>query len=189
MKSDPVMAGLARSLDVTRYQVRPDHFRGLVGSIISQQLSTKAAAAIRERFIKVLGSKKYSHKHILKASSEDLRAAGLSGSKVRYIIGLAEASASKALDLKKIQSMEDEAVIESLTAHKGVGRWTAEMFLMFYLGRPDVFSLGDGGLRNAVTRLYKLKSPTPGRIMRIAENWKPYRSAASLYLWTSLDNE
>jgi DNA-3-methyladenine glycosylase II len=188
LKSDPKMAELVRTMDTSRFKVRSHHFRSLVSSIISQQLSTKAAATIRARFMQALGSKNFTPKQIVQTPFQKLRAAGLSGSKIDFIKGLAVAIEAKELDFRKMRAMGDEQVIETLIEHKGVGRWTAEMFLIFSLGRPDIFSLGDGGLKNAVIKIYKLKNPTPEKIRKIAERWRPYRSMASLYLWASLDN-
>lgn len=185
---DSKMATLIMSHNVERFKIRENSFHGLVESIISQQLSTKAAATIRKRFRDLLGSKNYTYRHILKTSADQLRAVGLSANKARYIQGLAAAMEAKTLDFKKLAKMEDEQVIEELVKHKGVGRWTAEMFLIFTLGRPDVFSLGDWGLRNAIIRIHKPKNTDPGTILKISEKWKPYRSTACLYLWASLDN-
>jgi len=187
LKSDPKMAELVRKLKIERFSLRENHFRSLVGSIGSQQLSTKAAHTIRERMIQALGSRSFTHKHILKTPFAKLRAAGLSGSKVRFIKGLAKAMDEKKLDFKKLQKLQDEQAIQELIKHKGVGRWTAEMFLIFSLGRQDVFSHGDGGLKNAIMKIYKPKSAKD--LERITAKWKPYRSAASIYLWASLDNK
>ena len=181
------MAILVRTLNTERYKVRENHFRGLVGSIISQQLSVKAAETIRNRFVRVLGSKTFTHKHILQTPFKKLRLAGISGSKVQFIKDLAKAMELKKLNFRKIQQMDDEQVIEALTEFKGVGRWTAEMFLIFSLNRPDVFSLGDGGLKNAIIKIYKPKNHNPQTFLRIAQKWQPYRSIASIYLWASLD--
>ncbi|MBX4188389.1 MAG: DNA-3-methyladenine glycosylase 2 family protein [Candidatus Doudnabacteria bacterium] len=188
-KSDPVMADLVKRLDVSRYQIRDNTFRGLVESIISQQLSTKAARTIRKRFWEVLGTRLYKPQHILKTDIRKLRSCGLSGSKALFIKGLALAVSSKKLNLKQVHAMDNEQVIEELIKHKGVGKWTAEMFLIFSLGRLDVFSLGDWGLRSAMIKLYKLKKPSEKKLLTIAEKWKPYRSVASFYLWASLDNQ
>lgn len=187
-QADPKMAALIKNHKVDRFKIRENSFHGLVESIISQQLSTKAARTIRERFRLTLGSPNYTYKHILKTPFEKLREAGLSGSKARYIQGLALAMESKTLNFKKLITLDDEQVIEELVKHKGVGRWTAEMFLIFTLGRPDVFSVGDWGLRNAVIKIYKPKNAETNTILRISEKWKPYRSTACLYLWASLDN-
>lgn len=189
LQADPRMAKLVRELKVDRFQIRENEFRALVGSIISQQLSTKAAATIYKRMYEALGTKNYTHKQILKTSFQKFRAAGLSGSKVKYIKGLAKAMGAKRLNFKKIRQMDDEQVIAELVQHKGIGRWTAEMFLIFSLGRPDVFSTGDGGLRSAVVKIYKPKSYEAKHVNRITDKWKPYRSLASLYLWASLDNQ
>jgi DNA-3-methyladenine glycosylase II len=186
-KSDPKMAELVRTLTTERFFLRENHFRGLVGSIVSQQLSTKAARTIYSRLMEILGTKSYTHKHILKTSFLKLRRAGLSGSKVRFIKGLAKAMEDKKLNFRKIKTLADEEVITELIRHKGVGRWTAEMFLIFSLGRPDVFSHGDGGLKNAIIKIYKPKSARD--VHKITEKWRPYRSIASLYLWASLDNQ
>jgi DNA-3-methyladenine glycosylase II len=189
IKADPRMGKLVKSLKMERYQLRENNFRALVESIISQQLSTKAAATIIKRFRAALGSNNYNHKHILNTPFRKLRGAGMSGSKARFIKGLAVAMEAKKLDFKKIRTMDNEQVIEELIQHKGVGRWTAEMFLIFSLGRLDVFSLGDGGLKSAILKIYKPKNSNPKTLLRIAEKWKPYRSIASLYLWASLDNK
>lgn len=188
LKSDPHMATLVRSVSIARFVPRPNHFRALVSSIISQQLSTKAAASIKQKFYKTLGTEKYNFQRILDAPVRNLRQAGLSGSKVRYIKALAAAMEAKQLNFAKIKKMDDEQIIAQLTRHHGIGRWTAEMFLIFSLGRPDVFSLGDWGLRSAIVKIYKPKNTNPKTILALAEKWRPYRSAACLYLWASLDN-
>lgn len=188
VKSDPHMAGLVRHLNVDHNQQRKNNFRSLVGLIISQRLSAKAATTIKKRFQKILGFDSYSSKHILKASIKELRNAGLSRSKVNFIKGLAAAKETGQLNFRKFELMENEQIIQELTQHKGVGRWTAEMFLIFSLGRKDVFSLGDSGLKSAIRKIYKPENSDPKNLLKIAENWRPYRSIASLYLWASLDN-
>ncbi len=189
LKSDPKMRELVQTLKMRKYELRENEFRALVGSIISQQLSTKAASTINRRMCEAIGTNKYSHKQILKIIPAKLRAAGLSGSKVTYIKALAKAMDQKKLDFNKIRKLADEEVITELIQHKGIGRWTAEMFLIFSLGRPDVFSIGDGGLKSALTKIYKPKNLEPKTLERITDKWKPFRSIASLYLWASLDNE
>jgi len=188
LKSDPRMARLVKTLKVDRFQIRPNHFHSLVYSIIGQQLSTKAAATIRARVIETLGSEKFTYKDILKTSVEKLRAAGLSGNKVRFIKALGVSMEAKKLNFRKIVKMTDEEVIVELVQHDGIGKWTAEMFLIFSLGRQDVFSLGDLGLKTAIMRIYKPRNAESKTLLRIAEKWRPYRSIASLYLWASLDN-
>jgi DNA-3-methyladenine glycosylase II len=170
---------------------RRDHLSALVGSIVSQQLSTKAAATIFGRLAAL-----FPDEHIPDAAALDaiddltLRGVGLSRQKVGYLRDLSMRIRDGRLQLDELESLPDEAVIERLTAVKGFGRWTAEMFLMFRLHRPDVLPAGDLGIVNAVQRLYRLrKRPDAKRILKIGETWKPYRSVASWYLWQTLRNE
>jgi DNA-3-methyladenine glycosylase II len=170
---------------------RKDHLSALVGSIVSQQLSTKAAATIFGRFAAL-----FPDQHIPSAEAIDavdaaaLRGVGLSGQKAGYLRDLCARIRDGRLDLDALDALPDEAVIERLTAVKGFGRWTAEMFLMFRLHRPDVLPAGDLGIVNAIQRLYKLrKRPDAKRVLKIGDAWKPYRSVASWYLWQTLKNE
>jgi DNA-3-methyladenine glycosylase II len=170
---------------------RKDHLSALIGAIVSQQLSTKAAATIFGRLVAL-----FPDGHILDAaaiagqSDAALRAVGLSGQKVGYLRDLSARIADGRLQLDELDALPDEDVIERLTAVKGFGRWTAEMFLMFRLHRPDVLPGGDLGIVNAIQRLYRLrKRPDARRILRIGEAWRPYRSVASWYLWQSLKFE
>lgn len=188
-QSDPQMAKLVKTLTLNKFELRENSFRSLIRSIVSQQLSTKAARSIYAKLTQILGSKKYRHKQILSTSTAKLRTAGLSSSKVEFIKGVAIAMDKKQLDFRKIKNLTDEEVIAELIKLKGIGRWTAEMFLLFSLGRPDVFSLGDWGLRNAITKIYNIKIKDLKKIQRISDKWKPYRSLASLYLWASLNNQ
>ena len=165
-----------------------DIFTDIVRQIIGQQLSGKAADTIEGRFKKLLKkTNPFSPSEILKLDSEVIRAAGLSYSKIKYIKGLAHAVIEKDLDLTTIEKLSDEDVIVHLTKIKGIGRWTAEMTIMFTLRRPDVFSLGDAGLRNAIHKLYGIATDDLDRISALSMTWKPYRTFASRYLWKSLD--
>jgi DNA-3-methyladenine glycosylase II len=163
-----------------------DHFEGLVSAIASQQLSTKAAATIFAR-VKALGLDETGKLHpatLLSRDEATLRAAGLSGQKTRYIRDICEKVRSGALALDTLHARDDEAVIEALCSVKGVGRWTAEMFLMFRLGRPDILPVGDLGIQKGMMRLFGLrKLPTPERMVKLAKPFQPYRSAACWYLW------
>jgi len=166
-----------------------DYFTDLARTIIGQQLSGKAAATIWKRVIALAGGDVTEGK-IISIPDEALRQAGASSNKTKYLKNLAQAIIDKSLNIENIQKYGDEEIIRQLTAIKGVGRWTAEMFLIFSLAREDVFSLGDGGLSSAVNRLYGNGAALgKDEISNIAENWKPYRSIASLYLWRSLDNK
>jgi DNA-3-methyladenine glycosylase II len=189
-RRDPVMRDLVRTHGACGLAgaQHEDPFIALVHAIISQQLSSKAAATIEGRF-DALFDRTPSPLDVAAIPDERLRAAGMSGQKVRYVRDLCDRAGSGALDLQALDGLPDEAVIEALTQVKGIGRWTAEMFLMFRLHRPDVLPLGDTGLLNAVRRAYRLRAvPTPDRLARIGEPWRPYRSVACWYLWASLDS-
>ena len=167
---------------------RTDPFRALLHAIIAQQLSTKAAATIEAR-VAALFDGRPTAAAIAATPDDRLRAAGISPQKLRYIRDLCARTADGSLALDALGALPDEDVIAALTSVKGIGRWTAEMFLMFRLHRPDVLPVGDLGIVKAVQRAYKLRLvPTPVRLTRLGENWRPYRSVACWYLWASLDN-
>jgi DNA-3-methyladenine glycosylase II len=166
-----------------------DAFVALLHAIVSQQLSTKAASTIAGRFDALFDGKPtataVAHVH-----DEQLRAVGLSSQKVRYIRDLCACIEDGTLPIGTLNELPDEHVIQSLTQVKGIGRWTAEMFLMFRLHRPDVLPVDDLGILKAVQRAYGLrKIPRPERLMKIGEPWRPYRSVACWYLWASLGNK
>jgi len=169
---------------------RKDHLSALAGAIVSQQLSTRAAATIFGRFLALFADGHIHPEKIHALDDATLRGVGLSGQKVGYLRDLCARITDGRLNLDELDALDDEAVIERLTSVKGFGRWTAEMFLMFRLHRPDVLPVGDLGIVNAIQRLYKLrKRPDPKRIQKLGESWRPYRSVASWYLWQSLKNE
>ncbi len=162
-------------------------FDTLISSIISQQLSLKAAATIEGRIRKLVG-KTFRPTPILKASIEDLRAAGLSGRKVEYIQGISEAVKSRKLNFKKLELASDEEVKAKLIELRGVGQWTAEMFMIFVLGRIDIFSYLDVGLQRGMKQLFgEDKAHSLEAMEKLAERWQPYRSIASWYLWKVID--
>lgn len=189
-KSDPALAQLFGKVLPTIIRPHKNYFESLAGAIMSQQLSGKAADTIIKRFKALFGGKSFpSPLQVLAKTDMDLRSVGLSGSKVSYIKNLATAFEDKTINFKNIAKMTDEEIIEMLVTVKGIGRWTAEMFLIFSLGRPDIFSFGDLGLRNAVKKLYKLrKDPSPAKLKQLSARWQPYRTTASLHLWASLNN-
>lgn len=168
-----------------------DHYSELVSSIVGQQLSVKAAAAIWGRVLVLSGGKPPTPEQLIKASVEDLRSSGLSGPKVNYVKDLAHHINDGCLDMKNISSLSNSEIIEQLTAVKGIGEWSAHMFMIFGLGRLDILPWGDLGIRKAIMRLYELKElPEKDKILEIADNnkWHPYESVAAWYLWKSLDS-
>jgi DNA-3-methyladenine glycosylase II len=163
-------------------------FHALTSSIISQQLSAHAARAIKERLFDLLGAEQFTPQNISKVSSKTFRAAGLSRAKFNYIQRLARSVENGELNFESISKYEDEEVIRELTTFPGIGRWTAEMFLIFALGRPDVLSVNDAGLKRGVRITYRLKeNPSEDEMISISESWRPYRSVASWYLWRVVD--
>jgi len=190
-RRDPVLRDLMRLHGpcglAARLHANP--FKALVRAIVGQQLSAKAAATIFSRFEALYDSFPVPSQ-VLATPDERLRAVGLSSQKLGYLRDLCTRIEEGQLPLDTLDRMDDEAVIQALTQVKGVGRWTAEMFLIFRLQRPDVLPVGDLGIVNAVKRVYKLrKTPSPDRLRRIGEAWRPYRSVACWYLWASLNNE
>ncbi|MGI8460164.1 MAG: DNA-3-methyladenine glycosylase family protein [Solirubrobacterales bacterium] len=192
-RADPVMMRLidARgpiSPEIDRRASRPDPFLALARAIVGQQISTKAAASIWAKFEAAFDGTVVPEV-VVEAEEELLRGAGLSRSKVAYLRDLAGHVTDGRLDLTAIAELSDEDVIANLIEVKGIGRWTGEMFLIFHLGRPDVLSTGDLGIRRAVELAYGLgELPGPTDLERIAEPWRPQRTLACLYLWRSLDN-
>jgi DNA-3-methyladenine glycosylase II len=190
MRRDPVLGTAIKRIGVCGMaeRQRTDHLSALVGAIVSQQLSTKAAATIFGRFLSLFPEKQIPSAAAIDALDDGaLRGVGLSGQKVGYLRDLCARIADGRLRLEALDDLPDEVVIGRLTAVKGFGRWTAEMFLMFRLHRPDVLPVGDLGIVNAVRKLYGLrKQPDPKRLQKIGEAWRPYRSVACWYLWQSL---
>jgi DNA-3-methyladenine glycosylase II len=168
---------------------RPDPYEALARAIVGQQLSTKAARSIWERLVESFGGALPAPAALLAGDPESLREAGLSRAKVGFLRDLAERIEEGRLDLRRLSELPDEDVVAELIEIKGVGRWTAEMFLIFHLGRPDVVSTGDLGIRRAIQIAYGLDVlPGPNDVERIAAPWRPHRTLACLYLWRSLQN-
>ena len=191
LRRDPVLAALIRKHGACGLAAaqRSDHFSALVRAITGQQLSTKAASTIYARLVALMPAG-VTPLSLAALTDEQMRTVGMSRQKIAYFRDLAEKARTGALPLDALDAMPDDDVIAALTQVKGIGRWSAEMFLMFRLHRPDVLPVDDLGIVNAVRTVYKLrKRPTADRIRRIGEAWRPYRSVASWYLWRSLDNE
>jgi DNA-3-methyladenine glycosylase II len=195
--ADPVLGRLIERLGAlpatpARPAARPkpgEYYAALVRVIVGQQLSTRAAASIWQRLLGHFDGRPPSPQEVLAADPEKLRAAaGLSRSKTTYLRSLAEHVIDGTLELDRLQQLDDEAVIAELVAVKGIGEWSAHMFLMFQLERPDVLAPGDLGVRKGIQIAYGLAElPTPAEVLAIAEPWRPHRTAACMYLWRAID--
>lgn len=167
-----------------------EHYGALVRSIVGQQLSTKAAASIYRRLIDRFGGRDPTPQEVLADDPQELRTVGLSRAKVQFLRSLAEHVIDGSLELEKLDALEDDEVIKELTAVKGIGTWSAHMFLMFHLERPDVLAVGDLGIRKSMMLAYGLPElPLPAAMEAIAASWRPHRTLACRYLWRALDNE
>jgi DNA-3-methyladenine glycosylase II len=190
MRADPILAAVIERIGPCGLaeRRRKDHLTALAGAIVSQQLSTKAAATIFGRFLALFPEQAIpDHRAVAALADDELRGAGLSRQKVGYLRDLCARIDDGRLRLDELEALEDEEIIGRLVAVKGFGRWTAEMFLIFRLNRPDVLPVGDLGIVKAIERLYRLrKRPDAKRLAKIGEPWRPYRSVASWYLWQSL---
>lgn len=186
VKKDRVMKRLIPQFGDAALQTRRDAFTTLARSIVGQQSSVKAAQAVWERFAAL--SRTLSPAHVLKLKVDDMRAAGLSARKIDYLVDLALHFDNGKLHVKDWESMDDEAIIAELVAIRGIGRWTAEMFLMFHLLRPNVLPLDDVGLINGISLNYFSGEPVSRSEAReVAEAWAPWRSVATWYMWRSLE--
>ena len=187
-KADPVMRNVIRKAGPFTMQLHRNRFRALVFSILGQQISGKAAASIRARLIEYLKPEQISPQSIARLTPEKLRSVGVSPQKANYLLDLATQVAEGKLRLDRVARMSDENVIDALVQVKGIGVWTAQMFLIFSLGRPDVFPHDDLGVRSAIRNLYGLDElPNKEISHRIATLWRPYASVASWYCWRSLE--
>ena len=188
-KQDPRLAVVIKQVGIIVPRKKSqNHFKELVESIISQQLSVKASDTIFKRFCALFPSGKFPKPEaLLQMTDSKIRACGLSNSKVSFVKDLATRVVDGRLHFRGIDKMTDEEVIAMLVVVKGIGRWTAEMFLMFALQRPDIFSHGDLGLRNDIVKLYKIKGHlSEKRALLISKKWSPHRTLACRYLWASL---
>src|SRR6266481_2754735 len=186
-QSDPVLAAIIERVGGYRMEFGPPEFHSLAEAIVYQQLNGKAAVTIFQRFAGLAGDP-VTPEGILKLTDAELRSVGLSKQKSSYLKDMAQRAARGDLDFSLLPTMSDDEVIKHLTQVKGVGVWTAHMFLMFTLRRPNILPTGDYGVRTAIMKHYKKrKLPKPELMERIAKPWAPYRSVACWYLWQSLD--
>jgi 3-methyladenine DNA glycosylase/8-oxoguanine DNA glycosylase len=186
-KRDPVMKGLIEKHGHVEREVNPDPFSAIVGSIISQQISTKAAETVEGRLLEKAGG--LSARKLDELSIQDIQQCGLSFRKAGYIKGIAEAQMSGAVDFDSLKKLPDEEIIRSLVGLKGVGRWTAEMMLIFSFGRKDVLSFDDLGIRRGLQRAYGLEEISKDHHLRFRDLFSPYGTVASLYLWEEASNK
>ncbi|MGD0075708.1 MAG: DNA-3-methyladenine glycosylase [Candidatus Binataceae bacterium] len=183
--ADPVIARLIEQVGPFKLRNEPEHFQALVRAIMFQQLAGAACQAILDRFMALFPDSPFpTPAQVLEATEEQLRGAGLSRQKLTYLKDLARHVAEDSLDFHRFPHMEDEEVIADLIRVKGIGRWTAEMFLMFNLGRPDVLPVDDLGFRAGVMKSYRMRQmPTAKQLRKLGERWRPYRTVAVWYLW------
>ncbi|HEX9845092.1 MAG TPA: DNA-3-methyladenine glycosylase [Candidatus Nitrosotenuis sp.] len=187
LKKDPKLAKIIKYVGSYEISLMKNPYESLVEAIITQQLSGKAAESISKRFRKLF-VRFPKPADVIKMPDSKIRLAGLSGMKVKYIKDLSEKIESKELKMRSLKNMTDEEVIMQLTQVKGVGRWTAEMFLIFSLGRLDVLPVGDLGLKKGIQRMYSMPDlPEKDEIEDLAEKWRPYRTVATWYIWKSLN--
>ena len=185
-KIDPALKAVIRRVGACTLAPRRNYFSALCQSIINQQISTAAGRTIFRRFRALFPRLRPTAARLLELDDAALRAAGISRQKMIYLRGLADAFASGRVPVRRIQRMSDEEIIEALTAIKGIGRWTVEMFLIFLLNRPDVLPVADLGVRKSVQTVYGLKElPTASALNELGEPWRPYRTIATWYLWRS----
>jgi DNA-3-methyladenine glycosylase II len=192
MRRDPVLGELIRRIGPCGLagRLRNDHLGALTAAIVSQQLSTKAAATIHRRFLALFPGGTPDAGAIAALDDGTLRGVGLSSQKLRYMRDLCAHVLDGRLQLDRLSSLSDDEVIEQLTAVTGFGRWSAEMYLIFRLNRPDVLPVADLGIATAIQRVYRLKQrPDSTRILKIGEPWRPFRSVACWYLWQSLQQD
>ena len=187
-KSDPVMKKIIKQVGPFTGKMRRDRFQTLVRSIISQQISVAAARTIQERLVEAMQPDGVTPEAILQFNVDALRELGVSRQKATYLLDLASKVHDGTVDLKNIGRSSDEEVIAELTQIKGIGVWTAQMFMMFSLGRLDVFPDGDLGIQNAIVESYDIRGElTRPKMLKIAKPWSPYATIASWYLWRSLE--
>lgn len=187
---DPVLAQVIERVGPCRFRPRADgtHFDAVLRSIVYQQLSGSAASTIHTRFLSLFGGTAPDPAQLLRTTDDVLRAAGLSRQKIGYMRDLAARVHGGTVPIHTLHDLTDDAIIAALTSVKGVGRWTAQMFLIFRLGRPDVLPESDLGIRKAIQRAYRTRGlPTTARVERVGAPWAPYRTVASWYLWRSLE--
>jgi DNA-3-methyladenine glycosylase II len=187
IKKDPKLETLFSKKDEIVVTLEDDYFVSLARTIISQQLSSKVVQTIFRRFAELLGQQ-LTPERVLDTPDEDFRPCGLSYQKIKYLRSLSSCVLNKTVDLNKMTDLSNDEIIKMLVQVHGIGVWSAQMFLMFSLGREDVFSVLDLGLRNAIKKIYGMSELTPKQIEKMSETWSPYRSIVAHFLWHAWDN-
>ena len=189
LRTDPKLALLIERHGAPKFRPARDSFRALTESIIYQQLSGKAASAIFDHFLDIFPNRRFpSPEELLKVSHQRLRKAGLSNQKAAYVHDLAQKFCDGTIQPREFKTMSNEDISQHLIQVKGVGQWTADMFLMFALNRPDVLPVGDLGIRKGFKKMFNLrKDPSPEKMIALAESWRPYRTVASWYVWRATE--
>ncbi len=188
-EKDPVLGKIISQVGPLETRKSTDYFISLTESIVSQQLSVKVADVIYTRFVKLFPDEKVTPEKVLEIDADVMRQVGMSYGKISYVKSLAQHVIDSPLMFETFDSMSEEEIITELTHVKGIGTWTAEMFLMFTMGKPDIFSYGDLGLKNALKKLYGIEEVTEEKAKEITDIWKPFRSYGSRYLWRRLDQK
>lgn len=188
-KVDKVLFTQIHFLETIKLEKSTNHYRSLVREIVGQQLSTKVASVIFNRLLHLFPDEEVKPEVMVEIKDEELRSLGMSWGKVKYVKDLSAKVLDGSLHLGKLEEMSNQEVIDELVQVKGIGPWTAEMFLMFSLARPDVFSFGDLGLKNAIKKLYDVEEVSIEYMEKLSKKWSPYRTYAALILWESLDNK
>ena len=188
LKKDKKLKKIILSVGECKIKTIYNPFEALVEAIITQQISDSAGKSISKRFKNLFGKKYPTPSDIVKLSKEEIKSVGLSRMKAEYIFDISQMIVDKKLDFKIFKKMSNEDVISELTKIRGIGKWTAEMYLIFALGRVDVFPLGDLGLINGIKKLYNLENPSTEEILKITNSWIPYRTIGTWYIWRGVKN-
>ena len=188
LSKDKKLKKIISNVGECRIRTISNPFEALVEAIITQQISDSAGKVISFKFKNLFGKKYPTPNDIVKLSVNEIKSVGLSRMKAEYILGISHMVIDKKLDFKIFKKMSNDEIISELTKIRGIGRWTAEMYLIFALGRTDVFPLGDLGLINGIKKLYDLENPTTEQILKITNNWIPYRTIGTWYIWRGVKN-
>ena len=188
LSKDKKLKKIISNVGECRIRTISNPFEALVEAIITQQISDSAGKVISFKFKNLFGKKYPTPNDVVKLSVNEIKSVGLSRMKAEYILGISHMVIEKKLDFKIFKKMSNDEIIFELTKIRGIGRWTAEMYLIFALGRKDVFPLGDLGLINGIKKLYDLENPTTEQILKITNNWIPYRTIGTWYIWRGVKN-